>query len=254
MNHRYLTLILAALLTPVSAWAQSKPLPRTPDGKPDLGGYWNLPQALRFNGDLAQGKEDQVPYTAAGREAFLHRDAADDPTAYCLPPGMPRMLHSPFPMLIMQSPGLVAQLFEYQKIWRLIYTDGRPHHPDVTDTFMGDSIGHWEGDTLVVETTNINPMQLEQTGILWPYRGASENLKVTERFTRTGPDTIVYRFTMEDPEIFTAPVTGELPFNRLGPEEMVYEYACHEGNYAMTNILSGERKKEAETAQKKPQQ
>ena len=88
--------------------------------------------------------EDQIPYTPAGREAFLKRDAADDPTAYCLPPGMPRMLHSPFPMLIMQSPGLVTELFEYQKIWRLIYTDGRPHHTDVTDTFMGDSIGHWE--------------------------------------------------------------------------------------------------------------
>ena len=83
-----------------------------------------------------------------------------------------------------------------------------------------------------------------------PYRGASENLKVIERFTRTGPDTIVYRFTMDDPTTFTSSFTGELPFTRI--DEMVYEYACHEGNYAMSNILSGERKKEAE--QKKPQQ
>ena len=96
-----------------------------------------------------------------------------------------------------------------------------------------------------------NPMQLEQTSILWPYRGASENLKVTERFTRTGPDTILYRFTMDDPTSFTAPFTGELPFNRI--DEMVYEYACHEGNHAMSNILSGERSKEREVA-KKPQQ
>jgi len=115
--------------------------------------------------------------------------------------------------------------------------------------WFGDSIGRWEGDTLVVETTNFHPLQLEQTSILWAYRGASENLKVTERFTRTGPDEIVYRFTMEDPETFAAPFTGELPFKRI--DEMIYEYACHEGNYAMTNILSGERSKEREAAQKK---
>jgi hypothetical protein len=90
-------------------------LSHTPDGKPDLTGYWDLPQALRFGGNLAEGHEDQVPYTPAGQEAFQKRDAADDPTASCLPPGVPRMLHSPFPMLIMQSPGLVAELFEYQK-------------------------------------------------------------------------------------------------------------------------------------------
>jgi hypothetical protein len=116
--------------------------------------------------------------------------------------------------------------------------------------WLGDSIGRWEGDTLVVETTNIHPMQREQNNaILWAYRGASENLKVTERFTRTGPNTIVYRFTMEDPAVFTAPFTGELPFTKT--DEMVYEYACHEGNYAMTNILSGERSKERGAAQKK---
>jgi hypothetical protein len=102
----------------------------------------------------------------------------------------------------------------------------------------------------VVETTNIHPTQLSQPSILWAYRGASENLKVTERFTRTGPETILYRFTMEDPATFTAPFTGELPFTRM--DEMIYEYACHEGNYAMTNILQGERAKERrETEQKK---
>jgi hypothetical protein len=101
----------------------------------------------------------------------------------------------------------------------------------------------------VVETTNIHPLQLAQTSILWPYRGASDDLKVIERFTRTGPDTMLYRFTMEDPSTFTAPFTGELPFTRT--DEQVYEYACHEGNYAMANILSGERAKEKETEPKK---
>ena len=122
---------------------------------------------------------------------------------------------------------------------RIIRLGTKEHAPANMRKWFGDSIGYWEGDTLVVETTNIHPTQLEQTSILWAYRGASENLKVTERFTRTGPDTIRYRFTMEDPETFTAPFTGELPFTRI--DEMIYEYACHEGNYAMSNILSGER-------------
>ncbi len=121
-------------------------------------------------------------------------------------------------------------------------------HPPVDGRFDR----RWDGDTLVVETTNIHPLQLEQTSILWAYRGASEKLKVTERFTRTGPDTILYRFTMEDPSTFTAPWTGELPFTRI--DEEIYEYACHEGNYALSNILSGERAREREeAAKKKPQ-
>jgi hypothetical protein len=152
---------------------------------------------------------------------------------------------------IVQTRDHVMILSEMVHDVRIIRLNDTRHTPATVKKWFGDSIGHWEGDTLVVETTNIHPTQLEQTGILWPYRGASEHLKVTERFTRTGPDTIVYRFTMEDPETYTAPVTGELPFNRI--DEMVYEYACHEGNYAMTNILSGERKKEAAAAQQKKQ-
>jgi hypothetical protein len=125
------------------------------------------------------------------------------------------------------------------------------HLPAHVRPWFGDSIGRWEGDTLVVETTNIHPEQLAQTSILWPYRGASANLTVTERFTRTGPETLLYKFTMEDPSTFTAPFSGELPFNRI--DEMIHEYACHEGNYALTNILAGERAKEKRLAEQKKQ-
>lgn len=152
---------------------------------------------------------------------------------------------------IVQTKDNVVILSEMVHDVRIIRLNDTQHAPASLKKWFGDSIAHWEGDTLVVETTNINPQQLDQTSILWPYRGASENLKVTERFTRTGPDTIVYRFTMDDPTAFTAPITGELPFNRI--DELVYEYACHEGNYAMTNILSGARSKEKETQQKKQQ-
>jgi hypothetical protein len=113
--------------------------------------------------------------------------------------------------------------------------------------WFGDSIGRWEGDTLVVETTNFHPLQ--------SYRGASENLKVTERFTRADADTINYKFTVDDPTVFTQPFSGEVPFEKL--DDLVFEYACHEGNYAMSNILSGARSQERateEAAKKKQQQ
>jgi hypothetical protein len=151
---------------------------------------------------------------------------------------------------IVQTPDHVMIMAEMVHDVRIIRMNAKTHVNARNQPWLGDSIGRWEGDTLVVETTNIHPMQREQTSILWAYRGASEKLTVTERFTRTGPDTILYRFTMDDPATFTAPFTGEVPFTRI--DEMVYEYACHEGNYAMTNILSGERAKEkTEAAQKK---
>ena len=154
---------------------------------------------------------------------------------------------------IVQTKDHVLIMTEMVHDVRVIRLGTTEHAPPQVQPWFGDSIGRWEGDTLVVETTNINPTQLAQTSILWPYRGASEKLKVTERFSRTGPDTIVYKFTMEDPSTFTAPFSGELPFNRI--DEMIHEYACHEGNYAMSNILSGERAKErGQTEPKKQQQ
>jgi hypothetical protein len=118
------------------------------------------------------------------------------------------------------------------------------HPPQSVRLYGGDSIGRWEGDTLVVETTNFHPLQ--------QFRGTSENLKVTERFTRAGPETILYKFTIEDPTTFTAPWSGEVPFNRT--DELIYEYACHEGNYALSNVLSGERDRERREAEKKKTQ
>jgi hypothetical protein len=109
---------------------------------------------------------------------------------------------------------------------------------------MGDSLGRWEGDTLVVDTTNFTGNTM--------FRGASENLHVTERFTRTGPNTILYKFTVDDPSAFTRPWTAEYPF--LAAPGPIYEYACQEGNYALQDILAGARakEKEAEAAAKLP--
>jgi hypothetical protein len=112
------------------------------------------------------------------------------------------------------------------------------HAPGHIRSWMGDPIARWEGDTLVVETTNFN----DKTR----FRGASENLKVTERFNRVDDKTLLYRFTIEDPATWGRPWTGEYTWALAGPGEQLYEYACHEGNYAMEGILKGARLLEAE--------
>ena len=150
---------------------------------------------------------------------------------------------------IVQTKDHVMIMTEMVHDVRIIRLGATDHVPSQVRPWFGDSIGHWEGDTLVVETTNIHPTQLAQSGFS-PYRGASDKLKVTERFTRTGPDVLLYKFTVEDPSTFTAPYSGELPFNRIN--ETIYEYACHEGNYALPGMLAGAREQErAQTEQKK---
>ena len=209
------------------------------------------------------------PLTAAGKQRLTERAARakkfgefDHPETrplsdQCLlsfgsnagPPMLPNYFYNNN-YTIVQTKDHVMILTEMVNDARIIRL-AKEHLPRHLQPWFGDSIGRWEGDTLVVETTNIHPQQLAQTSILWPYRGASDDLKVTERFTRTGPDTILYRFTMEDASTFTAPFTGELPFNRI--DEQLYEYACHEANYALSNILSGERAKEKQATPNKPQ-
>jgi hypothetical protein len=132
---------------------------------------------------------------------------------------------------------------------RIIRLGATKHAPAQIHPWFGDSIGHWEGDTLVVETTNIHPTQLSESSTFGPYRGASEQLKVTERFTRTAPDVLNYKFTVEDPGALTASYSGELPFNRIN--EPIYEYACAEGNYALPGMLAGAREQERTAAEQK---
>jgi hypothetical protein len=145
---------------------------------------------------------------------------------------------------IVQGPGYVMILIEMLHEVRVIPTDGRPHAPSTVRSWLGDSRGHWEGNTLVVETTNFNDKVA--------FRGASENMKVTERFTRTDEKTMRYEFTVNDPSTWEVPWTGEMPFVAInGP---IFEHACHEGNYGIANTLAGVRaqeKRDAEAAAKK---
>jgi hypothetical protein len=152
---------------------------------------------------------------------------------------------------IVQTPDHVMILTEMVHDARIIRmnTDQRPP-PDIRP-WMGDSRGRWEGDTLVVETTNFHPLQTLSSFVgLGSAIGSSDSLRVIERFTRTGASTMWYRFTVDDPLNYTRPWSGEVPF--LAMPELIYEYACHEGNYALSNVLSGARAQERAAAAKRP--
>ena len=135
---------------------------------------------------------------------------------------------------IVQAPGYVMILVEMIHDARIIPLDGRPHPPQNVRQWMGDSRGRWEGATLVVETTNFNGKN--------PFRGSSENMRVTERFTRVDADTILYKFTIEDETTWARPWSAELAMKKTrGP---IFEHACHEGNYGLYNTLVGARAEE----------
>ena len=161
----------------------------------------------------------------------------------CITRGLPEMM---LPRVynnglqVVQGPGFVAIQKEMIHETRVIPTDGRPHLGANVTQWLGDSRGRWEGDTLVVEVTNFNGR--------FSYRGSGENMTLIERYRRTGPDTLVYAFTVDDPTIWTAPWTGMFTFGRDDDQYELVEYACHEGNYGMTNILSGARAEEREQA------
>jgi hypothetical protein len=144
-------------------------------------------------------------------------------------------------MEIRQSPGWVIIEQEMIHDVRMIPTDGRAPLPSGVKQWFGSSVGHWEGDVLVVETTNFT----DRTN----FRGSGDQLKVTERFSRNSADSITYEFTVSDPATWEKSWSGEIAMAKM--DTPLYEYACHEGNYGMANILSGVRAEEVAAAAKK---
>jgi hypothetical protein len=141
---------------------------------------------------------------------------------------------------IVQGPGYVTLLHETDHDTRVIPTDGRPHIPQNIRQWQGDSVGHWEGNTLVIDTTNFTPLTV--------FQGSGEKLHLIERFTRAADDTLTYQFTVEDPATWDKPWTVEIPMAKTqGP---LYEWACHEGNTMIVTILKGARVADEEAAKK----
>ena len=325
MTHRNLVTTCALVLLAVTAVpAQNKTswkMPRTPEGQPDLEGFWSnatrtpVERPAEFAGKATITDAEAKAWEKKDAQAWQELDGTSegplhatkgsvgtgaynvlfydmgselarvdgvkrtsmvvDPPDGKIPPRTPqtrnrpaaraggtasvkdrglseRCLYVPMagpPMLptlynnnyeIVQTPDAVMILSEEIHDARIIRMNATHVAPEIR-RWLGDSIGRWEGDTLVVETTNFT----DQTR----FRGSSKDLKITERFTRVAANTILYKATMEDASTWTKPWTLELPFAAIkGP---IYEYACHEGNYAIEDILRGARKIEAEASGKK---
>ncbi len=152
------------------------------------------------------------------------------------PPSLPDYFYNNLHQII-QTPDTIMINTEMVHDARVIHMN-RGHLPQNIRLWMGDSVGHWEGDTLVVDTTNFN----DKTG----FYGSTEKMHVVERFTRVGPGALLYRFTVDDPQTWTRPWTGE--FTWPATDAHIYEYACHEGNYALMDIMKGARLRDKEEA------
>ena len=192
--------------------------------------------------------DGKLPLTAAEaayrptRESYRDREAAgpEDRNEYerCISRGMPGAMMPGFynhNYQIFQIPGYVVIYVEMIHDSRIIPLDGRPHPDSRIKQWMGDSRGRWEGDTLVVETTNFSPVNGRARTVF----GGTETTHLVERFTRTGENSIDYQYTLTDPKEYTRPWTASIPMTTL--EGGIYEYACHEGNYGLENILLGAR-------------
>jgi hypothetical protein len=224
-------------------------LPRMADGKPDISGFteadagganWGFephhePFTPGGRGVLIDPKSGGMPYQDWARAERQDRYANpargyDDPTAHCFPGGVPRSLYVPSPFYIIQTPTHVVILLERMS-WRIIPLDRRTHLPDTIRLWQGDSIGRWDGDTLVVETTNLNGKTwLNEVGDVISYAAT-----VVERFTPISANTIQYQATVSDPVVFTRPWTIGMPLKR-NPKGELLEVACLEDNQDLLHL------------------
>ena len=245
--------LLLIVCLAASAAAQTKSaIPRMPDGKPDLTGVWQAGSDRKGNWEEANtgfgvggtGRDANAPVVLssndrpAGREAApyqpwaaqkvleaFNRRGIDDPTGLCLPPGLPRTaMLGLFPQQIVQTPQQLVMLYEYMNVFRVIPLNAK-HPDDMIPAYMGNSVAHWEGDTLVVDVIGFNDKTwLQGTGTFH-----SDALHVTERYTRVDKDRINYEVTMEDPQVLTKPWKLETSM-MLREGTRLQEYVCAENN------------------------
>jgi len=205
------------------------PPPRLPNGKVSFEGMWHQTRRADVtNPRVQEGYVPELPYTAWGKKQWDTYDPVKngDYAGSCLPFGWSRTLYGPHPIYFMQNDDKLVVLSEQNTWFHIVYTDGRGHDPDLPPTWWGDSIGHYEGDTLVIETTNMNGWFKVDT-IGHPF---SSQLKLTQTFKRTNFGTIEHTFTVDDPKTYTKPwtVKDTWPIEPLNTKIM--EYSCDEGN------------------------
>ena len=175
----------------------------------------------------------RTPELARRAEELWQNGSGSDAVVACGQPGLPRI---GAPLKIVQTARELVFLYAdvAGMAWRIVPTDGRGFRERLDPSYYGDSVGHWEGDTLVVDTTNFR----RETH----YRNSGERLHVVERFTRTAPDTLRYRVTVEDPDTWAVPWTAEIPFKAT--TKQIFEYACHEGSRTIEYFMRGARDEE----------
>ena len=223
------------LVSAIAANAQSKPaaIPRMPDGKPDFQGVWQHP----YVPDMSKDRENQkgageLPFTKAGADNYKNYDVAKfDYTGHCLPFGLLRSVNvGGYPIQVMQNSTYLAMLFEQNTWFHVVYMDERDHPKNLDPTWFGNSIGRWDGDTLVIDTVGFNGRTRLDT-IGHPH---SDRMHVVQRFTYTDPDHIAYEVTIDDPVYYTSPWKNTRTFWRMQPGEELIEYSCEENNRDFT--------------------
>jgi len=209
------------------------PAPKTPDGKPDIAGLWFV--AGRYVINIAKDLKGDTPFQPWAEALYKQRranESKEDPTGYCIPGGVPRSDAVPYPIKIYNTPGVMLMLYEAVHFYRQIFTDGRELPKDPNPTWMGYSIGHWDGDAMVVETSGFNDHGwLDNEG-----RPATEALHVTERFRRKDFGHMEIEVTIDDSKAYTKPWTVTLPYV-LQPDSDLIEYVCNENNKDIPHLF-----------------
>jgi len=234
-----LTAMAAALLLaiPASGSAQDDGIPRMADGRPDLRGVWQALNTAVWNiqdhpaelgvpagRSIVVGRElPYLPSALAQRQENYENRLTEDPEAKCFMVGVPRITYMPYPFQIVQTPEQVTILYEYVHSFRNIYIDSE-HPAGPIQWWMGDSRASWDGDTLVVDVIHFT----DQTWFDRSGNYHSDALHVVERYTRTGPDHMLYEATIEDPNVFSRPWQISIPlYRRQEPDAGVLEYECY---------------------------
>lgn len=206
------------------------------DGKPDFSGFWMPQDNVKYLLNLASDyKPEDIPLTAWGKQVYQERidnNGKDHPGVRCLPSGIPEKSNIPDGLKVVQTPDLLVFLYESRTIYRQVFLDGRPLPKNAQPTWMGYSVGHWEGDTLVVET-------IGQNGKTWlDMRGlpGTESLKVTERYSRPTIGRINIDVTIDDPKAYTKPWNVKLGW-RLIPDTDLIESICEENSRDLPHMV-----------------
>ena len=211
------------------------PAPKTADGKPDLSGIWEQQNLTHFRNLAADMKPEDVPLRPEARAILESRkDGAQgnkEPDANCLPQGVPKINGAPVPFKIVQTPNLIVIVYEAFNLWRQVHLDGRQLSEDPNPTWLGYSSGHWEGDTLVVETRGLNGKAwLDTSGM-----PGSDALKVTERFRRTDFGHIQLDITIDDPKMYTRPWNARETLRLVTGYELL-EFICLENEKDLVHM------------------